>query len=148
MKSLYCLKAYKVRREGGRCLKPPNLSVRTLLMAPYYSLQEFMLYLYIPITYKLFCNSCLGYMSILTIPQLELHRENNNVQALTFGSSRRWCSVKKGVLKHLCWSLFLKKNVVLQVCFSVKFTKLLKAPILKNIRQQLLLNLSVFFCSI
>ena len=57
-------------------------------------------------------------------------------------TSHRRCSVKKGVLKtlqnftgkHLRWSLFLSFR-----CFLVKFVKFLRAPILKNICEWMLL---------
>ena len=70
----------------------------------------------------------------------------------------RRCSVRKGVLKnfsnftgkHLCWSLFLWsckhsacmffKNRLQHKCFSVKFAKLLRIPVLRNIYKQLLLE--------
>ena len=73
--------------------------------------------------------------------------------------SSHWrCSVRKGVLKnfanftgkHLCWSLilwsckpsackFFKKRLQ-HKCFPVKFPKLLRIPILRNICKRLLLE--------
>ena len=65
--------------------------------------------------------------------------------------SKKRCSEKfhKFYRKHLCWSLFLKKLQAFRAatllkrlqysCFSVKFAKLLRAPILKNICERLLL---------
>ena len=71
-------------------------------------------------------------------------------------SSHRRCSVKKVVLKnfanftekHLCWSLFLitfhafRPTTLLKrlqrSCFPVKFAKVLRTPILKNICERLL----------
>ena len=70
-------------------------------------------------------------------------------------SSHRRCSVRKGVLKrlanftgkHLYWSLFLRdrqacnfiKERLRHMYFPVKFAKCLRAPILKNICERLLL---------
>ena len=52
------------------------------------------------------------------------------------------CSVKKRIAnftgKHLCWRLFNKKRFQ-RKCFPVKFGKVLKTPILKNIFKRLLL---------
>ena len=73
---------------------------------------------------------------------------------ITCRSSHRRCSVEKGVLKNfanftgrrLRWSVFLIKFVKKFVekrlqhrCFSVKFAKILRTPILKNIYERLLL---------
>ena len=76
-------------------------------------------------------------------------------------SSHRRCSIRKSVLKnfanftgkHLCWILFLwsckpaackflKKGLQYK-CFPVKFAKLFRIPILRNICKRLLLE--VFF---
>ena len=67
--------------------------------------------------------------------------------------SSHWrCSVKKGVLrnfakftgKHLCQSLFFKKEALLKKRlwhrFPVNFAKFLRAPFLQNTSRQLLLN--------
>ena len=77
-----------------------------------------------------------------------------------YGSSRRRCSVRKSVLKNfanftgkqLCWSLFLWngrspackffEKRLQHKCFPVKFVKLLKTSILKNICKRLLLEVS------
>ena len=64
-------------------------------------------------------------------------------------NSHRRCSVKKSVLKnfanltekHLCWSLLTCNFIKLQHrCFSVRFAKFLRTPILKNICERLLLS--------
>ena len=74
------------------------------------------------------------------------------------GSHRR-CSAKKGVLenyenftrKRLCWSLFLTKLQVKKrpqdSCFTVKFAKYLRTPILKNICEWLLLYWKSLVCN-
>ena len=77
-----------------------------------------------------------------------------------YGSSHRRCSVEKGVYKNfanftgknLFWSLFLIKfqgqacNFIKKRlqhrCFPAKFAKFLRTPILENICERLLLNLS------
>ena len=48
-------------------------------------------------------------------------------------SSHRRCFVKKGVLKNFA-------NFAKHLCFPVKLTKFLGAPILKNIYERLLLH--------
>ena len=67
--------------------------------------------------------------------------------------------VKKGVLenfanftgKHLCWSLFLiklqgslTKKRLQHRCFPVKFEKILRTPILKNIYERVLLLITPY----
>ena len=73
---------------------------------------------------------------------------------ITCRSSHRRCSIEKGALKNfanftgirLCWSVILLKFVknfvkkgLQQRCFSVKFAKFLRTPVLNNIYEQLLL---------
>ena len=67
-----------------------------------------------------------------------------------FRSSHR-CSVKKGILKnfanftgkHKCWSLLQARNFIKKKlqhwCFPVKFAKILRTSILKNICERLIL---------
>ena len=67
------------------------------------------------------------------------------------------CSVKKAVYKnlakftrkHLCYLSFnkitgLRTGILIQRCFPVNFVKFLRAPILKNICERLLLNRRAF----
>ena len=66
-----------------------------------------------------------------------------------------WCSVKKLVLKnfaiftgkHLCWSISLikLKKTIQHRCFPVNIAKILRESILKNICEQLLLDLERVF---
>ena len=65
-------------------------------------------------------------------------------------SSHQRCSVKQGVLKnfanftekYLCWSLSLRPATLLKKrlqhrCFPMKFAKILRTPVLKNICERL-----------
>ena len=79
------------------------------------------------------------------------HTMNHRDLVGLFRSSRRRCSVKKGVLKnfanftgkHLCWSLLqacdcIKKRLQ-HWRFPVKLTKFLRTFVLKNICERLIL---------
>ena len=64
----------------------------------------------------------------------------------TVRSSHQRCSIRKLFLKfrnihmkHLCWSLFLKRLQAFR-CFPVNIAKFLILPILKNICKRLLFN--------
>ena len=86
-------------------------------------------------------------------------RQVNNCVGVSFDRSSHWrSSVEKGILKtfanftgkHLCWNVlihsvknFVKKRLQHR-CFPVKFAKLLRTPILKNICERLLPSIDLF----
>ena len=71
---------------------------------------------------------------------------------LYYRSNHQRCSMKKDVLrnfakftgKHLCQSLFFKKETLAQV-FSVNFAKFLRTPFLQNTSGRLLLILLLYY---
>ena len=92
---------------------------------------------------KNFLATCLSFskMNLLLWHQHQVNHLYKNLHCSTYRSSRRRCSVRKGVRnstkfegKHLCQSLW-------QRCFPVNFTKFLLTPFLQNTSGRLLFYL-------
>ena len=106
---------------------------------------------------KGFCFGKLGDQPQAQIPRQVFRVNFGKFLRTSFYKSSHWrCSVKKHVLnnftnftgKHMPWSLFLIKlqahvikKRLQRRCFAVKFAKFLRAPILKNFCERLLLFL-------